>query len=196
MSDPHPLLKHLHEIQDFMDEATQDGKIQEGVYKEFCDKMVGGETGLYSHVKDTLANMNGVPEERITMIRRFSPIASGVIQLYEQDIFTARYEDLLLEGVVNDDDAMDIPESDVPVDISDPICRHELIRVLKDLGYIAIPITMNVNGVIHDIGMINRIGTRYHCSECGRQYVVQADSDPLSDMCLTEGCGRARNTRT
>tara|TARA_R110000737_G_C14466435_1_gene465970 strand:- start:305 stop:889 length:585 start_codon:yes stop_codon:yes gene_type:complete len=194
MNDPNEMMKHLHELQDFMDEATRAGKIQEGVYKEFCDKMVGGETpGWYSHVKETLENMNSLTEERMRMIRRFSPLATGAIQSYEKEIFSVSYEDLVLEGEICDDDAMDIPESDVPVDISDPICRHELIRVLNDLGYIAVPISMNVNGVIHDIGMINRIGVAYRCRGCGERYVVQRDSNPLYDVC---SCQRPMNTRT
>jgi hypothetical protein len=194
MSDPHKLLQQIHEIQDFMDEATRAGKMQEGVYKELCDKMVGGETpGLYTNVKATLENMSGVSEERMRMIRRFSPIASGAIQKYEQDIFSVRYEDLLLEGVVNDDHAMVIPESDVPVDISDSICRNELIRVLLDLGYIAQPIHMNVNGVIHDIGLMCRIGDRFNCQACGLRYVVKRDSNPMWDTCP---CGETAPMRT
>ena len=118
-------------------------------------------------------------EERREMMRVFAPLTSVAIHLYEHEYFMMNYNQLAEEYLdtafadSTNDQNISVPESPDPVDLLDPICRFELVRVLNDMGYIAEayedPLLMaNCNLQISD-----RVGNKYRCGGCGISWIVQ-----------------------
>ena len=118
-------------------------------------------------------------ERRRDMMRIFAPLTSVAINLYQNEYFMMNYNQLAEEYLdtafadSTNDENISVPESPDPVDLLDPICRFELVRVLNDMGYIADayedPLPMaNCNLQIRD-----RVGNKYECGECGISWIVQ-----------------------
>jgi len=75
---PEQLLNHLFALQDFMDERTQLGQIQEGAYKEFCDKMCGGgynTQGWFQDFQDIITKLKVLMGEIRDVRRRKHDLA-------------------------------------------------------------------------------------------------------------------------
>ena len=118
-------------------------------------------------------------ERRREMMRIFAPLTSVAINLYQNEYFMMNYNQLADEYLDSafvestNDENISVPESSIPVNILDPICRFELVRVLNDMGYIADayeePLPMaNCNLQIRD-----RVGNKYECGGCGISWIVQ-----------------------
>ena len=117
-------------------------------------------------------------ERRLEMLRVFAPLASMAIQLYNDEYYMMNYENMAEEYAetnfaVNSSEYMiSVPESIEPVDIEDPICRYELVRVLNDMGYIA-EAYENRPMSNCDMQISDRVGNECTCWECGVEWVVQ-----------------------
>ena len=74
---PEQLLHHLYALQDFMDERTQLGQIQEGAYKEFCDKMMGGAdvNGWFKDFQEIIHHLKNLNFEIKEVRRRKQELA-------------------------------------------------------------------------------------------------------------------------
>ena len=129
--------------------------------------------------RDQISKSFAESERRREMMRVFAPLTSLAIHLYEHEYFMMNYNQLAEEYLdtafadSTNDENISVPESPDPVDLLDPICRYELVRVLNDIGYIAEayedPLPMaNCNLQISD-----RVGNKYRCGECGISWIVQ-----------------------
>tara|TARA_R110002096_G_scaffold38597_1_gene106511 strand:+ start:1479 stop:2030 length:552 start_codon:yes stop_codon:yes gene_type:complete len=129
--------------------------------------------------RDQISKSFAESERRREMMRVFAPLTSLAIHLYEHEYFMMNYNQLAEEYLdtafadSTNDENISVPESPDPVDLLDPICRYELVRVLNDIGYIAEayedPLPMaNCNLQISD-----RVGNKYRCGGCGISWIVQ-----------------------
>ena len=62
---PKTLMDKLYQLQDFMDEKTRAGGIQEGSYLEFCNMMMGkgGDQGISGEFKEIIDKLSKITTE-------------------------------------------------------------------------------------------------------------------------------------
>ena len=140
---------------------------------------------------DSLSKSFAESERRREMMRVFAPLACIAINLYENEYYMMNYENIAeqyteISLVANSSEMnISVPEYPDPVDIDDPICRYELVRVLNDMGYIAEAYedrpSATCDMVIHD-----RVGNMCTCWECGVEWVVQRGVEATHEPgCIT-----------
>ena len=87
---PDTLLQTLYDLQEFMDERTQLGQIQEGVYKDFCDKMGGGGEGWFGDFQDIIAKLRILSGEVKAVRKRKNELAERTARItHEQALSRA-----------------------------------------------------------------------------------------------------------
>lgn len=62
---PKTLMDKLYQLQDFMDEKTREGGVQEGSYLEFCNMMMGkgGDQGISGDIKEIIEKLGKITTE-------------------------------------------------------------------------------------------------------------------------------------
>jgi hypothetical protein len=143
-----------------------------------CDKLAAQVKELEAHLDESRLS-----SERTRIL---FPIAHHLVAKYDVDFFMHSYAEAATASSCDHTETVKVPESAKPVRLDDPLCRAEMVRILRSLGYHSELLDTGVDGFpgvpgspSTDFQITAREGTINVCSQC--------DSEWKYDLCLRDG---------
>ena len=157
------------------DEVTEE-------FAEAMDEAIGAAAKAESErdaLAAQLAECNAQLEEHRAQAERtriLFPVAHQLVADFQEDMFMHSYaEAATVSCCDHKKEAVKVPESAEPVRLDDPLCRAEMVRILRSLGYQSELLDVSEGGFRGSAGgadfqITAHEGDVHQCAQCGSEW--------------------------